>query len=126
MPELIPEDLLSLCTEELHRLPPGQVLDLIQKLFRDWGLFGESLTLRHEGEEYLASCQTHAFVVYRRVTGATTPHAAPGWPVCLVTAEAVFDECTPLPEGKDYFACHLGLADWLAIIQQTYGQDRAN
>ncbi len=120
MPDLTPEDLLHLGSDEVAELPPRRVLALIQDLFRHWGLFGRELPLWHEGEEYCAWCQETVFVVYRRVAPAAVPHGAPGWPVLLVSSEAILDECTPPLEEKDHFACHLGLADWLTLIQQGY------
>lgn len=117
-----PEQLLRLSSDELHQLAPRQVLSLIQDLCRRWGIFGQSLELHHEGEEYVVSCQEDAFTVYRRVTAAATPHATPGWPVCLVTVDHILDECTPPLEEQDHFACHLGLPDWLTLIQQRYGE----
>ncbi|MGQ9919698.1 MAG: hypothetical protein ACUVRZ_00035 [Desulfobacca sp.] len=119
MTDIAAEQLLELDTEALHRLPPPRLWALVQDLCRRWGIYGQSLTLRHEGEEYLVACQEHAFTVYRRVAMAATPHATPGWPVCLVSAEHILDECTPPLEEQDHFACHLNLADWLTLIQQA-------
>lgn len=123
MIDLSAKKLLALGQEELHQVPPAQILTLIQDLFKGWGLYGQNLSLHHEGEEYVASCHERAFVVYRRVQAAATAHATPGWPVCLVTPDAIIDECTPPIQEKDYFACNLGLADWLTLIQQRYGKD---
>ncbi len=106
--------------DELEKLPATQVLAYIQKLFRKWGIYDQKLTLRHEGEEYAFSCRDEAFVVYRLVPEGGRPAGHPGWPVCLVTVEGVIDECSPPYHDEDYFASHLGLADWLAIIQQDY------
>lgn len=102
--------------DDLHSLPPGEVLAYIQKCFKKWGIYGRKLTLRHEGEGYAFSCDDKAFVVYRLMPGA----GPPGWPVCLVTAGGIIDECSPPFQDEDYFASHLGLADWLVIIQQDY------
>ncbi len=122
-PDLQPEDLLTLGAETLHHLPPARVLALIQALWQQWQLGEQNLTLFHEGAEYVASCRSTHFVVYRRVRGTATPHAASGWPVCLVTANEILDECTPPFPDQDYLACQLSLADWLTLIQQTYVLD---
>ena len=118
--ELITEEFPEV---ELQKISPTQVLIHIQRLFKNWGIYNQKLTLQHEGEVYVFSCHDQAFVVYRILrVGEKTP-ATPGWPVCLVTAEGVIDECSPpYPDEEDYFASHLGLADWLTIIQQYYGQ----
>ncbi len=122
MTDMSPEQLLHLGPDELRQLSPRRVLALIQDLWRRWGLGGHSLRLQHEGEDYLVSCQEDAFAVYRRLRATASPHATPGWPVCLVTVDHILDECTPPLEDEDHFACHLGLADWLTLIQQTYGE----
>ena len=115
-------ELIALFSEdELQKIPSTRVLAHIQKLFKKWGIYNRKLTLRHEGEEYAFSCRDEAFVVYRLVPEGGKPPGPPGWPVCLVTAEGVIDECSPPYHDQDYFASHLGLADWLTIIQQDYG-----
>jgi hypothetical protein len=116
------EDLTEFSESELQRLSPALVLEHIQTLFRKWGIYNQKLTLQHEGDEYAFSCHDQAFVVYRLLPVAGTPPGAPGWPVCLVTADGVIDECSPPYHDEDYFASHLGLADWLAIIQQYFGE----
>jgi hypothetical protein len=117
----MPGQKIPLNVEELHRWPPDRVLALIQDLCRRWGIFGQRLSLRHEGEEYVFACGETDFFVYRRLAPAATTHAPPGWPVCLVTADQILDECTPPFPDHDHFACHLGLADWLTLIQEAYG-----
>ncbi len=107
---------------DLQKISPTQVLTHIQRLFKKWGIYNQKLTLQHEGDVYAFSCHDKAFVVYRILAVAEKPPATPGWPVCLVTAEGVIDECSPPYPDEDYFASHLGLADWLTIIQQYYGQ----
>jgi hypothetical protein len=107
---------------ELQNLPPSLLLEYIQNLFKKWSIYNQKLTLQHEGDTYVFSCHDTAFVVYRLLPAAGKPPGAPGWPVCLVTTEGVIDECSPPYHNEDYFASHLGLADWLAIIQQYYGE----
>jgi|GEM_PF-1674712 len=107
--------------EELQHWPPSRVLAAIQDRCRRWGIFGQCLQLFHEGEEYVFYCGETEFFVYRRLAAAAVSHTQPGWPVCLVTADQVLDECTPPFPEQDHFACHLGLADWLTLIQEAYG-----
>ena len=110
-------DIALFSEDDLHKLPATEVLAYIQNIFQKWGIYGRKLTLGHEGEKYAFSCDEKAFVVYRLVSGVGGP---PGWPVCLVTAAGIIDECSPPYHDEDYFASHLGLADWLTIIQQDY------
>ena len=50
----------------------------------------------------------------------TQGHVAPGrpgWPVCLVTDEAVVDETSPPHLPEDEFASGLSLNGWLDLIE---------
>ena len=110
----------DLTESDLQHLPPSRVLAHIQSLFKKWGIYNQKLILRHEGEEYAFSCDDKALIIYRLLSGAGKSPGSPGWPVCLVTAEGIIDECSPPHHIEDFFASHMGLADWLAIIEQDY------
>jgi hypothetical protein len=112
----------DLSERELHQLPPTQVLKHVQELFKKWGIYQKKLTVPHEGEKYAFSCDDKSFVVYRLLPVAGKPPTNPGWPVCLVSAEGVVDECSPPFHDEDFFASRLGLADWLALIQSYFGE----
>jgi hypothetical protein len=98
---------------------PAELLRLIQARFRDWGLMGQRLTLSYQGREYIVSCDETAFTVYRRVRRSHLPPGRPGWPVCLVTADAVLDETTPPLPAPDEFSSGLSLFEWLDLIAKT-------
>lgn len=106
----------ALWDQDLHRWPPGRLLAEIQTLCRRWGIFGRQVTLEQEGQTYLVACDEHSFVIYRLLPAAAKTPGPPGWPVCLVTADTCIDECSPPQLEEDHFACHLSLADWLAIL----------
>lgn len=99
---------------------PAELLGWIQARFRKLGLFGSPLTLTHNGEKYLAACDDQAFAVYRLVDKCHVPPGRPGWPVCLVTAEAVVDETSPPHLLEDEFASGLSLKDWLDLIEISF------
>jgi hypothetical protein len=96
---------------------PAELLRRIQARSRELGLFGAPLTLTHTGEKCLASCDDRVFAIYRLVEKCHVPPGRPGWPVCLVTAEAVVDETSPPQMPKDEFASGLGLEESLQIIE---------
>jgi hypothetical protein len=102
-------------------ISPDELLRRIQARFRELGLFGSPLTLTHKGENYLAACDDRAFAVYRLVDQCHVPPGRPGWPVCLVTHEAVVDETSPPHLAEDEFASGLSLQEWLALIDSLYG-----
>ncbi|MBW1917142.1 MAG: hypothetical protein JRI57_03850 [Deltaproteobacteria bacterium] len=99
---------------------PPRLFRQIQDLFRRLGIFGQKLPLEFEGYKYLISCDERAFLVYRINEQCGVPPGIPGWPVCLVTAETVVDECSPSPLECEFFNTGLALADWLEIIEQYY------
>jgi hypothetical protein len=96
---------------------PAELLGRIQVLFRELGRFGAPLTLTHNGEKYLAACDDRSFAVYRLLEQGHVAPGRPGWPVCLVTAEAVVDETSPPQMPEDEFASGLSLNGWLDLIE---------
>jgi hypothetical protein len=100
-------------------ISPAELLRRIQTRFRELGLFGSPLTLTHNGEKYLASCDDRVFAVYRLVDQCHVSPGRPGWPVCLVTHEAVVDETSPPQMPEDEFASGLSLKEWLQLIETT-------
>ncbi len=101
-------------------ISPAELLGRIQARFRELGLFGSTLTLVHRGKTYLITCDAQAFAVYRRLGRGHLPPGHPGWPVCLVTAEAVVDETSPPHLPEDEFASGLSLHDWLDLIDTSF------
>ena len=99
---------------------PAELLGRIQARFRELGLFGTPLTLTHNGKRYLATCDDRVFAVYRLLDQGHVPPGRPGWPVCLVTNEAVVDETSPPHLADDEFASGLGLKEWLQLIETTF------
>ena len=99
---------------------PAELLGRIQGMFRARGIFASTVTLAHRGENYLVRCDTHAFAVYRLVEHGHVPPGRPGWPVCLVTAEAVVDETSPPFLPEDEFASGLSLEEWLRLIETAF------
>jgi hypothetical protein len=107
-------------SEPTAKPSPAELLRGIQARFRELGLFGSTLTLTHNGEKYLATCDDRVFAVYRLVGQGHVSPGRPGWPVCLVTAEAVADETSPPHLADDEFASGLGLEEWLELIEAAY------
>jgi hypothetical protein len=100
---------------------PAELLRRIQARFRERGIFGQTLTLAHGGEQYQVRCDAQAFAVYRLVEQCHLPPGRPGWPVCLVTAEVMVDETSPPHLPEDDFTSGLSLQEWLDLIESRYG-----
>jgi hypothetical protein len=104
----------------VSEISPAALLGRIQTRFRKLGCFGSPLTLTHNGKKYLAACDDRTFAVYRLVDQGHVAPGRPGWPVCLVTAEAVVDESSPPHLTEDEFASGLSLQEWLDLIESLY------
>lgn len=103
-------------------IPPPELLALLQKIFREWEAFEKPFTLSYQGHTFLVACDAHSFTIYRLNPHCHVPPGAPGWPVCLITADMAVDEaCAPHLE-EDEFASHLTLKDWLDLIKKTLGR----
>jgi hypothetical protein len=107
-------------TDSTPQPSPAELLRRIQARFRERGIFGQTLTLIHGGEQYQVRCDAQAFAVYRLVEKCHLPPGRPGWPVCLVTAEVMVDETSPPHLPEDDFACGLSLQEWLELIDSLY------
>ena len=103
-----------------NEISPAELLHRIQARFRELGRLGSTLPLTHNGKNYLASCDDRVFAVYRLVDQCHVPPGHPGWPVCLVTNEAVVDETSPPHLTDDEFASGLSLKGWLELIETLY------
>jgi hypothetical protein len=104
---------------------PARIFERIQTEFRNWGILGTSLSLEHRGVQYRVWCDEKAFMVYRVNDGGSPRHHVPGWPVCLVNCDIVFEECCSPTLGTDHYACGLDLENWLALIDRhCRGADR--
>jgi hypothetical protein len=101
---------------------PAEVLAQIQALFKELGLFEKKLTISHQGHQYLASCDSQSFTIYRLIDQCHLPPGEPGWPVCLVTRENIIDESSPPHIPEDDFSSGLTLPDWLQLIETTFGK----
>ncbi len=101
-------------------ISPAELLARIQARFRELGCFGAPLSLTHNGEKYLATCDDRSFAVYRLLDRGHVSPGRPGWPVCLVTAEAVVDENSPPHLAEDEFASGLSLEGWLELVESLY------
>jgi len=94
-----------------------ELLESIRAFFFQLGLFGQTLSLEHEGNWYRVSCDEHGFMVYRVNSGSPLRHHVPGWPVCLVNALTIFEEHQSPHLGQDHCACGVDIRKWLEIIE---------
>ena len=92
-----------------------EVFSRIRDRFRGMDLLGRNLVVEHEGNRYRVSCDETSFMVYRVNDNGGPRHHVPGWPVCLVNADMIFEECCSQGLGRDHYSCGLDIERWLEL-----------
>lgn len=97
---------------------PGHLFAEIRSRFLEWGILGNCLSLEYRGATYRISCDEKAFMVYRVNTGSASRHHVPGWPVCLVSSDLMFEECGSAGFADDHYSCDLDIDSWVALVSR--------
>ncbi len=97
---------------------PAEVSQQLAQLFASRGWLNQRLKLDYQGSRYWVSCGPDAFVAYRVNQDWGQSPGAPGWPVCIVTLQRVFDESDLFdrPDVSDMRSPSPTAQDWLAIL----------
>jgi hypothetical protein len=95
---------------------PGIVFSHIRDAFQERGLLGANLSVEYAGCKYRVSCDEKNFMVYRVSENSHLRRHVPGWPVCLVNTDTIFEECSSPVLGGDHCACDATVERWLEII----------
>lgn len=96
---------------------PQNLFGRIRKVFTDLGVLNHDLALEYEGIRYRISCDDNSFMVYRINESGGPRHHMPGWPVCLVNSEVIFEECNAPGLAEDHCACSLDIETWLQMVR---------
>ncbi len=97
---------------------PEKVFRWIQGVFADLGLLGSMISIEYEGSWYRVSCDETSFMVYRVNEHKLLRHHVPGWPVCLVNSDMIYEEPDSPHLGQDHCACGIELQRWIEIINE--------
>jgi hypothetical protein len=109
-------DMPPLSAKDCSERSPGSVFGEIRKAFVEMGILNQDLLLEFEGTRYRISCDDKMFMVYRVNENSGLRHHVPGWPVCLVNSETIFEECCSPGLATDHYACRLNIEKWLELI----------
>jgi len=82
------------------------------------GVLGSTLSLEYRGATYRISCDDKAFMVYRINDTGASRHHVPGWPVCLVNSDSMFQECCSDALSQDHYSCDLDIESWIELISR--------
>lgn len=101
----------------LNHLPqqddsPLQVLCKLIELFTSLGLINKKVKIKHQDQDYWIFCNEEKFLAYKINENCGISPGLPGWPVCIIREDYVFDE-SAVPELT---FTNLKMHDWLSII----------
>lgn len=97
-------------------MTPSEALGKITERFKELSLKGNEFTVEVRGVYYRMALDTDSFVVYRINHCKGNKHHVPGWPVCVVTKDAIFEECFHGGSTADHCSCDVTIEQWLEII----------
>jgi hypothetical protein len=98
---------------------PKIIFSRIRDTFRARGLLGSPISVEYAGCAYRISCDESHFMVYRVSENSHLRHHVPGWPVCLVNTDTIFEECSVSGLATDHCACDVTVEKWLEIIESS-------
>lgn len=102
-----------------NKMTPSQALEAIRHRFNELGIDRRDLNVELGGDCYRMTLNSECFVVYRINHCKGHKHHVPGWPVCFVTREAIFEECSDLNPRPDHCACGITIDQWLEIAAKS-------
>ena len=98
-----------------ENMTPSKALEDIRRKIEDFGAEERRIELEHEGCFYRIVLNSDSFVVYRVNHCSGHRHHVPGWPVCLITKDSIFQECFDLDIGMNHSKCGITIDQWLEI-----------
>ena len=91
---------------------PIDVLRQFAGIFRDRGWLNNEFRIRYRDKRYWVSCNEERFFAYRINENCGLSPGVPGWPVCMVCQDYLFDESGI----SDLTPTRLSTQDWLSIM----------
>ncbi len=99
-------------------MTPSETLNKIRKRFNELDRDRHDVIVEVGGVSYRIALNPDSFVVYRFYHCKGHRHHVPGWPVCLVTNDTLFEECSGSGLGTDHCSCNVTIDEWLEIVQE--------
>lgn len=99
---------------------PSKAFEQILELFERLNLLDRELSIDLTGGSYKVRCDKNCFMVYRIHRNVGPRSHVPGWPVCLVNHDTIFEECSSTQGSDDCFNCGISLDNWMGIIESTF------
>ena len=99
---------------------PSETFNRVYELLKSMNLVNKEIVVELSGHSYKARCDETSFMVFRVHNNLGPRSHVPGWPVCLITRDTIFEECCASEDPSvDSFHCQTGLDSWIEIIAST-------
>ncbi len=96
----------------LQEKSPRDVLHKLIEIFASKGRLNKKLRIKYQSKRYWISCNEERFFAYQINENCGLGPGVPGWPVCIIRKDYVYDE-SGIP---DLTSTVLNMHDWLNII----------
>ncbi len=96
----------------LQEVSPRDVLHELIEIFtrKDW--LNKKFRIKYQNKAYWISCNEESFFAYQINENCGRGPGVPGWPVCIIRKDYIYDE-SGIP---DLTSTKLSLHDWLNIL----------
>ncbi len=105
---------------------PHELFPKILALFQGVGAVGQNLCIERSGSRYRVFCDEKGLIIYRIVESAGTRHHVPGWPVCIVSHDHIFEEASLTCGENHHFVREPELEEWLELISDRLCENSVN
>ena len=99
-------------SRDTQRSNYDDVMLQLTEIFGSKGWLGKDLRISHQDKRYRIACNEQRFLAYRINENCGLHPGVPGWPVCLVYQDYLFDES----ESSGPTSVKLSIQDWVRII----------
>ncbi len=91
---------------------PRDVLLKLIEIFTSKGWLNKNLRIKYQNKSYKISCDEERFFAYQINENIGPGSGVPGWPVCIIKKDYIYDESGIL----DFTPVALSIHDWLNIM----------
>ncbi len=109
------------------RKSASETFGRVYGVFKSLNLLNKEIMVELSGCSYKARCDESSFMVYRIHNNLGPRSHVPGWPVCLITQDTIFEECHSSDNSSnDSFHCGTSLEAWMEIIAGSCDRTEQN
>lgn len=95
-----------------QQLSSRDVLQKLIEIFTSKGWLNNNLIINYQNKRYRIYCNEERFIAYQINENCGLSPGVPGWPVCIIKQDYIYDESGIL----DFTPAALNIYDWLNIM----------